>query len=667
MTDLEMLTSSLRLSALLFLALPRIIWLDKPVPDDTVSAYSTDSKGKIMKENKLYCVQDGGNDEKLLSAIQTIGTEHPIRLGDGKNGIKVSFSKTASPGTLCMARKGQSVSVSYSETNMALRALASILSDLIPDGETVCESSPFASLGIMLDCSRNAVMTVGHFKKWMTKLALLGYNMAMLYTEDTYQLLDEPFFGFMRGAYSSEELAEMDAFASSLGIEMIPCIQTLGHLEQVLFWPEYHSVKDTNSVILVDSEKTYALIDKMIGHWAKLFKTRRIHVGMDETHDLGRGKFMDLHGHQRGFDIFNRHLEKVVEICKKHGLSPMIWSDMYFRMGSKTNEYYDKKCEIPQNVVDAIPKEAGLVYWDYYHEDKDFYLDWISRHRAMGFEPLMASGVWTWVKFFCDIQKTEQTAIPCVEACRESGVKEVFFTMWGDDGGYCDWDSAFAGLAIMAEKAFSDKNDGEALCKRFASLFGSDLDLSRTVSQMNSILSPTAILWDDPLMMIHQGNEKLKNDKALSDAASKFREISRQIERKAEGGTAGDFKHIKLLLEFLADKLDLADLLISSYAQRDRKSLRNSQKAAAALIKELAKLAKSFRKLWYSTCKPFGFETMQIRLAGQRARLEELVLRIDSVLERKSDSIPELDAGLKRKAGHVWGAYNALSTGTRIH
>ena len=38
------------------------------------------------------------------------------------------------------------------------------------------------------------------------RLALLGYNAAMLYTEDTYALPDEPYFGFLRGAYTAAEL-----------------------------------------------------------------------------------------------------------------------------------------------------------------------------------------------------------------------------------------------------------------------------------------------------------------------------------------------------------------------------------------------------------------------------------------------------------------------------
>jgi len=39
----------------------------------------------------------------------------------------------------------------------------------------------------------------------------------------------------------------------------------------------------------------------------------------------------------------------------------MMWSDMFFRAGSKTNEYYDAAVEVPKTVVEAIPQEVHLV------------------------------------------------------------------------------------------------------------------------------------------------------------------------------------------------------------------------------------------------------------------------------------------------------------------
>ena len=62
------------------------------------------------------------------------------------------------------------------------------------------------SLGVMVDCSRDAVYTVGALKKYISLLAKMGYNSLQLYTEDTYEADGEPYFGYLRGRYGKAEL-----------------------------------------------------------------------------------------------------------------------------------------------------------------------------------------------------------------------------------------------------------------------------------------------------------------------------------------------------------------------------------------------------------------------------------------------------------------------------
>ncbi|MDD5697108.1 MAG: hypothetical protein PHH77_00675 [Victivallaceae bacterium] len=73
---------------------------------------------------------------------------------------------------------------------------------------------------------------------------------------------------------------------------------------------------------------------------------------MDETHDLDRGRFLDLYGYERGFDIFNCHFAQVEKMCEKYRLRAMIWSDRYFRMGNPEQNYYDLKTKIPPEVIE---------------------------------------------------------------------------------------------------------------------------------------------------------------------------------------------------------------------------------------------------------------------------------------------------------------------------
>jgi hypothetical protein len=53
----------------------------------------------------------------------------------------------------------------------------------------------FDTLGVMIDCSRDSLPNVPRLKRFFDAIAQMGYNMVMLYTEDTYEVENEPYFG----------------------------------------------------------------------------------------------------------------------------------------------------------------------------------------------------------------------------------------------------------------------------------------------------------------------------------------------------------------------------------------------------------------------------------------------------------------------------------------
>ncbi len=600
------------------------------------------------------------------AALMVLSDEFSIAPEHG--GKELVFKEVNSPGTLKVTEQRSGVVIEYGSFNGAMRGIGIALAGMAADEKTV-----FSSLGIMLDCSRNAVMTVAHLKKWLCRLALMGYNQAMLYTEDTYELPDEPYFGYMRGPYTMAEMKETDAFAGKLGIEMIACIQTLGHLEQILQWWAYDGVRDTASVLMVDEPKTYTLIEKMINFWSEALASRRIHIGMDETHDLGRGRFMDRYGYERGFDIFNRHLTKVNGICANHGLKPMIWSDMYFRMGSRNGDYYDKDTVIPEDVKKKIPEAVDLVYWDYYHRDEEFYADWIRRHRDLGHEPLMGSGVWTWSRWWYDREITEATVKPCVDACLKAGLKEIFFTLWGDDGAYCEYDSCLAGLCWSADLCFGGTGDAGKMEKIFYAITGGSYRNYLSAAAMEpyrdtETVSLSNIIWDDP-MLGKWYKEMEKMDCGLTLAVSgHVQKLSRQLESVRGDVAWADVNHAWLLTRFVQAKLQTMTALYGAYESRDMAALRMvKDRMIPETVGALREFTASFRKQWLRRNKPFGLETMQVRFGAMFARWEEVVLRLEEYLDGAIDTILELDLKLDSdRAMAGWGWYRKWPSGSII-
>ena len=224
----------------------------------------------------------------------------------------------------------------------------------------------------MLDCSRNAVMNLPTLKKWIDLTADMGYNTLLLYTEDTYEVDNQPYFGHLRGRYSQKELKEIDDYAFQKGMEVIPCIQTLAHLNAIFRWPQYQKIRDCDDILMAGDETVYALIEDMFATLKKCFRSRIVNIGMDEAHMLGRGQYQTKNGLRDRSEILVDHLAKVAEIAARQGLEVTMWGDMFFRLASG-GDYYVNEIHVSDELKAKIPSNANLIYWDYYSSDKNRY------------------------------------------------------------------------------------------------------------------------------------------------------------------------------------------------------------------------------------------------------------------------------------------------------
>ena len=580
-----------------------------------------------------------------------------------RGGFGVTFTKVKRKGShLAVAVSGTGVEVSYARPGDAFRALGRLLgAPARPKGFT--ESSPFSTLGIMVDCSRNGVLSLDAAKALMRRMALMGLNMMMLYTEDTYEVPGEPFFGYLRGRYTKAELRELDRYAAALGIELVPCIQTLAHLGQILQWPAYSDMRDTGGCLIAEERRTYELIEKMIAAVSSGVSSERIHVGMDEAHGIGTGRYRDRHGVKPPFDILNDHLKKVRGICRKLGLKPMIWSDMYFRLGSASGSYYDGKTSIPRKIIDRIPKGVDFVYWDYYSHEVKHYDEWIERHRMLGHEPVMAGGIWTWNHFWCALPHSLSATDCCMKSCKRKGLAEVFMTMWGDDGMEVDLWSALPGLQFFADHGYTGSADVDrkALAANLRGSCGieiddyvaaSSIDLPPAVKNPGTFAGNVSkgLLWQDPLLAVMDpefGRSPLRKHyaalaKKLAKAAAKKNAGAARLELPAR------------IAKVLALKSELRRDLVAAYRKGGRAKLRAIVKGDLAdLRRELKQLWKTHRRVWLSLYKPFGLEVLERRYGGLAARLESLSDRLADYAAGRVDSIPELEAKLEKVYGHL--------------
>ena len=299
------------------------------------------------------------NAESLLEAIGMVEEDLSLTVTDQINADVIVTVSELDERRVSITLDGNKATIAYGDGKARfLRGLATLV-DWIRSGVTKKESTEmplFKTNGAMVDMSRNAVMNVKTVKTMLRKMALMGLNTFMLYTEDTYEIDGYPYFGYMRGRYTKAELKELDAYALSLGIEMIPCVQMLGHLATHLHWSASGAYRDTVNALLVGSEATEKLLRAMLESISECFTTRRIHVGMDETHDLGTGAYLDQYGYKDRQDIYFEHLNKVIALCREYGFAPMMWSDMFFRLDGRNIKEYS-----PEEYYDMF----GIIFQDF--------------------------------------------------------------------------------------------------------------------------------------------------------------------------------------------------------------------------------------------------------------------------------------------------------------
>ena len=269
----------------------------------------------------------------------------------------------------------------------------------------------------------------------------------------------------MRGRYTQKELSDVVDYCESIGIEVIPCIQTLAHLNQIFRWKKYQKIKDTRDILLVGDEETYELIDRMFSSLRKSFKSKYIHVGMDEAHNLGLGKYLEKNGLRNRFDILSEHLAKVIEIAKKYDFTPIMWSDMFFRLANK-GAYYTLEDTITDEIVSKCPDGIELVLWDYYHNTKNYFDNMIDQHKKFGRDVWFAGGFWSWNGFTPFNEWSIDSMQVAMTACAEKDIENVFFTMWGDDGKECSFNALLPSI-FATRKIYEGITDMDTIKKLF--------------------------------------------------------------------------------------------------------------------------------------------------------------------------------------------------------
>ena len=542
---------------------------------------------------------------------------------------------------LSLLMDGERLTVEAPDISAAARGLF-MAACALRDGRNVPELHQrrhIASCGMMLDMSRGGVMTVEAVKGMIDAHAALGLNLMMLYTEDTYTVPEAPYLGYLRGRYTEKELREMDDYAAESGVELVPCVQTLAHLEQFLQWDVNRDIKDNDCVLMIDEPKTYAWIRAALTALRRCFRTNRIHIGMDEAHGVGLGEYYQKHGAVNRFELLNRHLNRVVDICKELGFKPIMWSDMFYRLGSKNNDYYDTDAVVPESAIAQIP-DVALCYWDYYHTDEQFYAGMLEGHRQMGKEVVFAGGIWTWSGILPHVRKTNATMYPALRACLKAGIGTVLATSWGDDGCETDYRLALNQLPIYSEHVWLGEDctraEVERMGERLTGLSEACFNAMGAFYADDEDRRPgKGLFYCDPLYPLTEGLWD------LTGYREGLEEGIKTLERHLDDLRC---EYAWLAMRIALEKLNWVNELRPAYLRGDKAVVLAMANEKLPAMRELyVKMMSVWREQWESGRKRNGWETICARLGAVIARLDDVQRILLRWAEGTIECVEELD------------------------
>lgn len=477
---------------------------------------------------------------------------------------------------------------------------------------------------VMLDMSRNAVMRVGQIKKFIDIAVKFGYNAFGIYMEDVFEIKEEPYFGYLRGRYTERELKELDEYCAKKGVELIPFVQTLAHLNGIFRWQEYEDIRDINDILLIGEEKTYRLITRILQTVKKCFSSPVVHIGMDEAHGMGLGKYLEKHGLCDRTELFVEHLAKVVKIARGLGLEPVIWSDMFFRLANGiTYENMSAKQSLAaaRRIKEKLPN-VGLCYWDYYSESERHYSENIKTHKTLSDNVWFAGGCWSWVGFAPLNAHSLKTSLPAMTAARKQGVENIVITVWGDNGGETSRFSVLPAL-FYCKKVYDGITDIKAIKKEFGKITGESFDAMLKLDLPNyayvndgSVKNACKnLLFADPFVGYTDTSVDYSCEKTFEKSARALVSV-----KSANFGVL--FEEARKLCRVLAVKCTLGKRLRKAYLSGDKTELSALVAKIKITERRLEEFYRVFRARWVKENKSFGIEVQDIRIGGLLYRLQ---------------------------------------------
>lgn len=329
--------------------------------------------------------------------------------------------------------------------------------------------------GFMLDVSRCKVPTQAELLALIRALGQLRVNQLQLYVEHTFAFPGHEDAWQDASPLTPVEIRELDAAGAALGIELVPNLNTFGHMERWLRHPRYRALAECPQGwihpltgqfkefpgTLKPDDASLAFVASLLDDYLPCFRSRQVNIGGDEPWELGQGNSKEAvatHGKHR---VYLDHLHKLCALATERGHTPQFWGDILL-------EDLVLAQDAPQN---ALP-----VVWGY--DAGHPFQTQCGRLQELGRAYLVAPGTSAWQSFTGRLDNALTNQTQAIGAARQLGARGVLVTTWGDNGTHQPWPTAWLPMAAGLAQAWSftanQEPDTVAACRVLGGLTADD-------------------------------------------------------------------------------------------------------------------------------------------------------------------------------------------------
>ncbi len=318
--------------------------------------------------------------------------------------------------------------------------------------------------GLDDDLSRGPVPTLDFQKHMIRTLAEYKINLYSPYFEQTMQYASNPLPGFPNGSMSAADARTLVAYAKQFHITIIPEQEAFGHLHHALVWEQYKDLAETphGAVLAPGQPGSLVLIKQWFSELAAIYPGPFLHIGSDETQDLGLGQTRaDVDARGLGGPYLD-FLQRIVATLEPLHRKLLFWGDIALTSP-------DLVKAMPQSFKDS----TVAVSWEYNPHPEGFE-KYIAPFTKNGYETWVAPGVNNWSRVYPNYTMGLANIQLFLRDGQRLGADGALNTIWNDDGEGLfnqDWYGILYGAAASWQKGESSIPDFE---QAYAQVFHGD-------------------------------------------------------------------------------------------------------------------------------------------------------------------------------------------------